>query len=140
MIPRGRRSDKKSETTDGEKRQLRVVCGSVKWVQRETRPHVSAMASLCMGSLIHSTVQDSCDENMAIERLKAEPFLGVKIPHIPIPPSALGYCSGHFWGERRRGSQVQLLQGLWNNLPSPFALLSHKSLCLKRKCSKYVSC
>ena len=26
-------------------------------------------------------------------------------------------------------------QGLRNNLPSPFALLSHKSLCLKRKCS-----
>ena len=25
--------------------------------------------------------------------------------------------------------------GLWNNLPSPFALLSHKSHCLKRKCS-----
>ena len=24
--------------------------------------------------------------------------------------------------------------GLWNNLPSPFALLSHKSHCLKRKC------
>ena len=25
--------------------------------------------------------------------------------------------------------------GLWNNMPSPFALLSHKSHCLKRKCS-----
>ena len=25
--------------------------------------------------------------------------------------------------------------GLWNNLPSPFALLSHKSHCLQRKCS-----
>ena len=31
-IPRGRRSDKKSETTDGEKRQLRAVWGSINWV------------------------------------------------------------------------------------------------------------
>ena len=35
VIPRGRRSDKKSETTDGEKRQLRAVWGSINWVQRE---------------------------------------------------------------------------------------------------------
>ena len=29
VIPRGRRSDKKSETTDGEERQLRAVWGSI---------------------------------------------------------------------------------------------------------------
>ena len=48
VIPKGRRSDKKSETSDGEKRQLRVVWGSVNWVQRETRPDASALASLGM--------------------------------------------------------------------------------------------
>ena len=37
-----------------------------------------------MESVSHSTVQDLCDANMAVERLKAEPFLGVKLPHIPI--------------------------------------------------------
>ena len=58
VIPKGRRSDKKSETTDGEKMQLRAVCGSVKWFQRESCPDVSALASLGMGSLNHSTVQD----------------------------------------------------------------------------------
>ena len=84
VIPRGRRSDKKSETTDGEKRQLRAVWGSINWVQRDSRPDVSALASLGMGSLNHSTVQDLCDANVAVERLKAEPFLGVKLPHIPI--------------------------------------------------------
>ena len=57
------------------KRQLRVVWGSINWVQRESRPDVSALASLN-----HSTVQDSCDANVAVERLKAEPFLGVKLP------------------------------------------------------------
>ena len=45
---------------------------------------MSALASLGMGSLDHSTVQDVCVANAAIERLKAEPFLGVKLPHIPI--------------------------------------------------------
>ena len=68
MIPRGRRSDKKSETSEGEKRQLRAVWGSVNWVQCETRPDVSVLASLGMGSLNHSTVQDLCDANMAVER------------------------------------------------------------------------
>ena len=84
VIPRGRRSDKKSETTDGEKRQWRAVWGSINWVQRESRPDVSALVSLGMGSLTRSTVQDLCDANVAVERLKAEPFLGVKLPHIPI--------------------------------------------------------
>ena len=32
----------------------------------------------------HSAVQDLCDANVAVERLKAEPFLGIKLPHIPI--------------------------------------------------------
>ena len=68
VIPRGRRSDKKSETTEGEKSQLRAVWGSVKGVQRESRPDVSALASLGMGSLNHSTVQDLCDAKMAVER------------------------------------------------------------------------
>ena len=84
VIPRGRRSDKKSETTDGEKRQLCAAWGSINWVQREARPDVSALASLGMGSLNHSTVKDLCDANMAAERLKVEPFLGVKLPYIPI--------------------------------------------------------
>ena len=83
-IPRGRSSDKKSETTEGEKRQLRAVWGSVNWVHRETRLDVSALASLGMGSLNHSTVQDLCDAKMAVERLKAEPFVGVELPPIPI--------------------------------------------------------
>ena len=83
VITRGCRSDKKSETTEGEKRQSRAVWSSVDWVQRESRPDVSALASLGMGSLNHSTVQDLCDANMAVERLKAEPFLGIKLPHIP---------------------------------------------------------
>ena len=52
VIPKGRRSDKKSETSDGEKRQLRALWGSVNWVQHETRPDVSVLASLGMGQSI----------------------------------------------------------------------------------------
>ena len=50
VISRGRRSDKKSETTDGEKRQLRAVWGSVNWVCQHWH-HLS---------WDHSTVQDFC--------------------------------------------------------------------------------
>ena len=91
VIPRGRRSDKKSETTEGEKRQLRAVWGSVNWVQRETLPDVSALPSLGMGSVNHSTLQDMCDANVTVKRLKAH------------SPSALGYRSVRFLGQRRRG-------------------------------------
>ena len=81
-MARGRRSDKKAETTDGEKKQLRAVWGSINWVQRETRPDVSAAASLGMGSINHSTVSDLCDANAAVEQLKAAPYLGLSLIHI----------------------------------------------------------
>ena len=68
VIQKGRRSDRKSETSDGEKKQLRAAWGSVNWVQRETRSDVSALASLGMGSIDHSTAQDLCDANTAVER------------------------------------------------------------------------
>ena len=48
VIPRGRRSDKKSETTDGEKRQLcSVVIGQL-CQTRLAGPDVAALASLGM--------------------------------------------------------------------------------------------
>ena len=132
MIPRGRRSDKKSETTDGEKRQLRAVWGSVNRVQREIRPDVSALASLN-----HSSVQDLCDA----KRSKAEPFLGVKLPHIPIHQVRWATVQDASWANAAEDhSQGVFLvgatsPGLWNTLPSPCALLSRKSHCLKRRCS-----
>ena len=141
MIPKGRRSDKKSETSEGENRPLRAVWGSVNWVQRETRPDVSALASLGMGSLNHSTLQDLCDANAAVERLKAEPFLGIKLPHIPIHKVRRATVQNASWSNAAEDhSQGAFLVGatsleLWNNAPSPFPLLSHKSHCAKKKCS-----
>ena len=141
MIPKGRRSDKKSETSDGEKIQLRAVRGSVNWVQRETRPDITALASLGMGSINRSTVQDSCDANTAVERLKAEPYLGIKLPHIPLHKVRWAIIQDASWANAAEDhSQGAFLVGatsveLWNNAPSPFALLSHKSHCLKRKCA-----
>ena len=119
--------------------------GSVNWVQRETRLDVSALASLGMGSLNHSILQDLCDANMAVEQLKAEPFLGVKLPHIPIHHVRWATVQDASWANAAEDdSQGAFLVGavspeLWNNAPSPFALLSHKSHCLKRKCSSTVS-
>ena len=99
-----------------------------------------------MGSLNHSTVQDLCDSNVAVERLKAEPFLRVKLPHIPIHHVRWATVQDDPWANAAEDhSQGAFLvgatsPGLWNNLPSPFALLSHKSHCLKTKVLKYVGC
>ena len=86
-----------------------------------------------MGSLNHSTVQDWCDAKVAVERLKAEPFLGVKLPHIPIHQVRLATVQDASWAnaaeDHSPGASLvgATSPGLWNNLPSPFALLSHKS-------------
>ena len=135
IVIRGRRSDKKSETTEGEKRHLRAVWSSVNWLHRETSPDVSALASLGMGSLNHSTVQDLCDANVAVERQKAEPFLEVKLPHILIHQVRWATVQYASWANAAEDhSQGAFLvgvtfPGLCNNLPSPFALLSHIPHC-----------
>ena len=102
---------------------------------------MSALASLGMGSLNHSTVLDLCDANMAVERLKAEPFLGVKHPHVPIHQVRWATVQDASWANAAEDhSQGAFLvgptsPGLRNNDPYPFASSSHKSHCLKRKCS-----
>ena len=114
---RGRRSDK---TGDGENKQLRAVWGSVNWVQRVTRPDVSALASLRMGSLNRSTVQDVCDANAAVERLKAKPYFGITLPFKTLLGLKLSRITVKklFWLVQLRWSSGTML----------------KSHCLKRKC------
>ena len=84
-------------------------------------------------------MQDLCDANAAVERLKAEPFLGIKLPLIPIHKVRWATVQDASWANAAEDqSQGAFLVGatspeLWNNAPSPFALLSHESCCLKRK-------
>ena len=103
-------------------------------------PDVSALASLDMASINHSTVHDLCVANKAVEGLKAEPLLGIRPPHIPThkvrwatiqDTSSTNAAADH--------SQVAFLVGatsldLWDNASFPFALLSHKSHSLIWKC------
>ena len=95
-----------------------------------------------MGSINRSTVQGLCDANTAVERLKAEPYLGIKLPHIPHHKVRLATIQDASWANAAEDhNQGAFLVGatsmeLWNNAPSPFALLSHKSHCLKRTCAR----
>ena len=145
-IPKGRRSDKKSETSDGEKRQLRAVWGSVNWVQRETRPDISALASLGMRSINRSTVQDLCDANTAVERLRAEPYLGIKLPHIPLHKVRWATIQDASWANAAEDhTQGAFLVGatsveLWNNAPSPFCTVESQVSLSETKMCEYVGC
>ena len=138
VIPKGRRSNKKSETIDGEKKQLRAVWG---FCQLGPTRDVSALASLGMGSINRSDVQDLCDANTAVEGFKAERYLGIKLPHIPLHKVRWATIEDASWASAAEGhSQGAFLVGamsmeLWNNAPSPFALLSHKCHCLRRTCA-----
>ena len=86
-----------------------------------------------MGSINHSTVQDLSDANTAVEWVKAEPFLGIVLPHIPIHKVQWAPIQDVSWANTAEDhSQGALLVGatspkLCDNAPSPFALLSHKS-------------
>ena len=103
---------------------------------------LSARAPLGMGSINRSTVQDLCDANTAVERLQADAYLGIKLRHIPLHRVRWASLPRRLLGKRCRGplSRSFFWVGAtsvehWNNAPSPFALLSHNSHCLKRKCS-----
>ena len=144
VIPKGRRSDKKSETSDGEKRQLRAVWGSVNWVQRETCPDVSAWHHLAWDQSIEALYKTCVTQIQQWRYCKAEPYLGIKLPHIPLRKVRWATIQDASWANAAEDhSQGAFLVGatsmeLWNNAPSPFALLSHKSHRLKRKCASQI--
>ena len=80
-----------------------------------------------MGSLSRSTVQDLCNANAAVERLKAEPFLGIKVPHFLIHKVRWATVHDASWTNAAEDhSQGAFLVGatsleLWNNASAPFA-------------------
>ena len=75
---------KKEEITPGARTQLRAVLGGINWVQRETRPDQAGNASIGMSRILKATVQDLCDANTSVAQLKADPYLGIIIPSIPL--------------------------------------------------------
>ena len=141
VIPKGRKSDKKAETTDGEKSQLRAVWGSINWVQRETRADVSGLASLGMSRINQSTVQDLCDANECVELLQKTPDLGIIIPHIPLSQVRWACVQDASWanapGDKSQGGFLvgATTTELAKNKPAPFALISFRSHGLPRVCA-----
>ena len=132
-ILKGRRSDKKLGTTDGEKSQLRAVWGAINWVQRETRPDASGLASLGMGRITISTVQDLCDANDCVTLLKKDPYSGLVLPHNPPHLLKWARIQDASWATATRDrSQAAFLVGatthaMWENKAVPFAVVTHKS-------------
>ena len=64
---------------------------------------------------------------MAVERLKAEPFVGVELPHIPLHQVRWATVEDASWAnaaeDHSKGAFLGATsQDCWNNLPSPFAL------------------
>ena len=94
-----------------------------------------------MGSIGTSVVQDMCEANAAVEQLKADPYLGILLPHIPLDQVRWATIQDASWANAAEDrSQAAFLAGatspaLWSNQAAPFALVSHKSHGLKRKCS-----
>ena len=80
---------------------------------------------------------------MAVERLKAELLLGVELPHIPLHQVRWATVQDASWANAAEDHSQGAFLG-WCNFPRtveqpPVSLcfvLSHKSHCLKQKCSR----
>ena len=88
-----------------------------------------------------STVQDLCDANDCVVILQKEPFFGILIPHIPPHKLRWATVQDASWANAVEDrSQGAFLVGattkeLWGNKAAPYAIVSHKSHALRRKCS-----
>jgi hypothetical protein len=77
--------------------------------------------------------------------LKKDPYLGLVIPHIPPQTLRWATIQDASWANAAEDrSQAAFLVGattqeLWDNKAAPFALVSFKSHCLKRKCASTLS-
>ena len=129
-MAKGRKSMKKDPITPGERTQLRAVLGGINWLQRETRPDQAGNASIGMSRILKATVQDLCDANISVAQVKADPYLGIIIPSIPISEIKWATIQDASFanGEDNRSQAGFLVgattQAMWENLPAPFAVLS----------------
>ena len=106
---------------------------------------VSGLASLGMGRILNSTVEDLCDANECVSILKREPSLGILIPHIPLDAIRWATIQDASWANAAEDkSQAAFLVGATNtnlasNKAAPFALISFRSHSLRRHCPSTLS-
>ena len=89
-------------------------------------------------------MQDLCDANTAVERLRAEPYLGIKLPHIPLHKVRRATIQDASWANAAENhSQGAILVGatsmeLWDNAPISFCTVeSQVSLSETKMCESF---
>ena len=65
-----RKRERKQETTEREKSQLRALLGSLSWLAQQTAPHISADVSLLLSEVSTSTVDTIVRVNQLVENVK----------------------------------------------------------------------
>ena len=65
-----RRKDRKEETTERERTQLRAALGSLSWLAQQSSPHLSASVSLLLSEVSTSTIDTVIRVNMLINQVK----------------------------------------------------------------------
>ncbi|CAE7453298.1 RE1, partial [Symbiodinium sp. CCMP2456] len=66
-----RRKDKKADTTDWEKTQLRALLGGLSWYAQQTGPHIAAEVSLMLSEVSKSRVETIDQANMLLQHARA---------------------------------------------------------------------
>ena len=98
-----RKKQKKAEVTEEERSRVRSVCGALNWIGREGRPDAAAAASMFSSLMSTMTIEDVLDLNKAVEQLKADAGLSLRIQ--PIEESRLrwGVISDASWANAKKG-------------------------------------
>ncbi|CAE7675497.1 GIP [Symbiodinium sp. CCMP2592] len=65
-----RRKDRKAETTEWEKTQLRALLGGLSWFAQQTGPHLAAEVSMMLSAVCESRVETIIEANLLLQHAK----------------------------------------------------------------------
>ena len=93
-----RKKQRDTDLTEEERSQVRSVCGALNWIGGEGRPDAAASASLFSSLMSTMKIQDVFEMNKAVDQLKADSGLSLRIQPNPRRSSSLGSDIGRIVG------------------------------------------
>ena len=98
-----RKKQRGEALTEEERSQVRSVCGGLNWIGREGRPDAAASASMFSSLMSTMKIEDVLELNKAVEQLKSDSSLALRIRPIPEDRLRWGVISDASWANARNG-------------------------------------
>eukprot|EP00913_Durusdinium_trenchii_P030436 g28511.t1 len=102
-LSQGRATKAKEDATEEEKELVRAAVGSLTWAAKEGRPDAAAAASLIASSVSELKVQDVLDLNRAINQVRENAQLAIRIQAIPMTELCWGVVTDASYANVSKG-------------------------------------